>query len=360
MTRPKIYIDGVLKTWGDRLYPEPVQMKRTKKGLTLDRIVPRTKPAQKTTSGATRTRKTLAMTTKKVPEVMVKITGGGKGMKVIRAHLDYISRNGKEPLETELGEIVEGRDAIKELREDWEYGAFGVIPEESNQRQAFNIILSMPAGTDRVAVHNAAREFAREQFGDRKYVFASHHDEPHPHVHICVAARGFDGTRLNPRKAVLQAWRESFAEHLREHGIEANATRRQARGITKTPVPQPVVNMKKKRKQHPKYYRDPASRPNPGNPYADKQAVTQRTVIEGYRQMAAALVESEDAEDWKQALKIVELVKSIPAFQAMFQQPQTQQMAQEQPPRAQKRTRVPERSSVPPKNQKRDDRDMDQ
>jgi hypothetical protein len=50
-----------------------------------------------------------------------------------------------------------------------------------------------------------------------------------PHVHLCVKARGIDGIRINPRKDDLQRWRERFAERLREHGVEAEATRRAER-----------------------------------------------------------------------------------------------------------------------------------
>jgi hypothetical protein len=313
MTAPKVFVDGILQTWGERLYPEPVKMTKGKKGLTSARVKPRATPSAKkpTTGGAIRAKQTLKSTVKKTPEVMVKVTGGGRGMKAIRAHLDYISRNGQEPLETDQGDIVHGSEALKDLREEWEVGSFGVVPEESNRRHAYNIILSMPPGTDRKGVHHAARDFATEQFGGQyKYVFVSHHDESHPHVHLCVAARGLDGTRLNPRKDDLQQWRESFAEHLREHGIEANATRRQARGIEKKPVPQ-AVNQMRKRGVQPKHYESPNGRPNPANPYAEKQSRTRKQVVQAYGEIAKALAESEDVDDRKTAVEIVELVKAM-------------------------------------------------
>jgi hypothetical protein len=57
-----------------------------------------------------------------------------------------------------------------------------------------------------------------------------HTDEPHPHVHVVVKAISEDGVRLNIRKTTLRAWRQEFARHLREHGVEANATERAVRG----------------------------------------------------------------------------------------------------------------------------------
>ena len=40
------------------------------------------------------------------------------------------------------------------------------------------------------------------------------------------------GKRLNPRKADLHRWRETFAEKLRGHGVEAEASRQATRGQT--------------------------------------------------------------------------------------------------------------------------------
>lgn len=106
------------------------------------------------------------------------------------------------------------------------------IPEQSDRRkEAFNIVLSMPPGTDRQAVHEAVRAFAQAQFQDYQYVFAAHNDEKHPHVHLCVKATSCRRIRLNPRKNDLQAWREHFAEKLEDYGIEANTTPRRARGV---------------------------------------------------------------------------------------------------------------------------------
>jgi hypothetical protein len=50
---------------------------------------------------------------------------------------------------------------------------------------------------------------------------------------MVVKAIGYDGTRLNIRKATLREWRREFARHLREHGVAANATERAVRGVTK-------------------------------------------------------------------------------------------------------------------------------
>jgi len=50
-------------------------------------------------------------------------------------------------------------------------------------------------------------------------------------VHISVRAESKHGRRLNPRKADLQRWRETFAEKLRGWGIDAEASRQASRGV---------------------------------------------------------------------------------------------------------------------------------
>jgi hypothetical protein len=52
-------------------------------------------------------------------------------------------------------------------------------------------------------------------------------------VHLSVKAEAIDGKRLNPRKTDLHRWRETFAEKLRELGVEAEATRQASRGANR-------------------------------------------------------------------------------------------------------------------------------
>ena len=222
--------------WAEKLfYPVSLKGKAPKKDPTSKNLG---KTAVKVLSSHARVRAQIVRTTRRSPEVMVKITnrlGAGKGMVAIRNHLSYISRNGKLELETDTGERLPGRNAIADYSEELKRQIRGSpIPEVSNRREAFNIILSMPAGTPPDKVQEAAREFLKEEFGDRhRYCFTLHTDTDKPHVHACVLAAPLrKGKRLNPRKADLQRWREGFAEQLRNSGIDANATPRRSRGAT--------------------------------------------------------------------------------------------------------------------------------
>jgi hypothetical protein len=218
-------IDGVLITWGDRLfYPD-------------NRIV-KVKPQPKLNGDPARQRAAAirerieATVVRRAPQVMVKVTGGGRGMKAIAAHFRYISKNGRLDIEDERGETMRGKDALPELADDWRFGGTLIddIAEPGHRREAFNIMLSMPHGTDPLTVQKAAREFAQSELADHKLVMVLHDHQANPHVHISARAESNHGKRLNPRKADLQRWRETFAEKLRERGVEAEATRQATRG----------------------------------------------------------------------------------------------------------------------------------
>jgi hypothetical protein len=100
-----------------------------------------------------------------------------------------------------------------------------------NPKLVHNIILSMPSKTPPARLLAASRGFAREEFAlKHRYAMVLHTDQAHPHVHLVVSAHNSDGGRLNIQKADLRRWREQFARHLRNHGLEANATPAQLRG----------------------------------------------------------------------------------------------------------------------------------
>lgn len=222
--------------WAEKIfYPVSLKGKVPNKDTTSKKLGA---AAAKAFTSHARIRAQIARTTRRTPEVMVKITnrlGAGKGMTAIREHFSYISRNGKLELETDTGELIADKASRESYAREWQEQVRGKpIAEVSPRREAFNIILSMPAGTPPDKVREAASEFLKEEFGDRhRYCFVLHTDTDKPHVHACVLAAPLTkGKRLNPRKADLQRWREGFAEQLRQRGIDANATPRRARGAT--------------------------------------------------------------------------------------------------------------------------------
>jgi hypothetical protein len=222
-------VDGVLIQWGDRLFYPGNRIVR-------GRALPKLRDMSTRDRAATIRARIEATVVRRAPQAMVKVTGGGRGMKAIAAHFRYISKNGRLDIEDERGEKMRGKDVLRELADDWRFGGT-LIDDVSPRREALNIMLSMARGTDPLAVQRAAREFARVELADHKYVMVLHDHQANPHVHISVRAESRHGKRLNPHKADLQRWRETFAEKLREWGIDAEATRQATRGRSKNYEP---------------------------------------------------------------------------------------------------------------------------
>ena len=80
-------------------------------------------------------------------------------------------------------------------------------------------------------------------------MIALHTDTKNPHVHLTVKNLGYDQTRLHIPKGKTQEWRESFASHLRQHGVEAEATQRIVRGVTRKGTVGVVKQMLKRQVQ---------------------------------------------------------------------------------------------------------------
>jgi len=182
----------------------------------------------------------IARTVRRVPEVMVKVSGGGNSLEAVAAHFRYITRKGTLELETDDGERVTGSGVACNLVDDWDLEIDLAIDRwdrmvggrrASTAKLVHNIVLSMPAGTSPQKLLAASREFAREEFAlQHRYALVLHTDQDHPHVHLVVNAHKREGGRLNIRKAHLRRWREQFARQLRRQGVEANATPAQIRG----------------------------------------------------------------------------------------------------------------------------------
>lgn len=360
----KTVIDGIIKDWGERLHYAPVKGSKgrnIRSGGSTKAATPAPRP-----SGPA-TKEKVARTAKKTAEVMVKISGGGKNMKHIKAHMDYISRNGDVEIEDENGDIHRGMEDVREVRDAWAKGKIGIPYEGEKRKEAFNIVLSMPPGTDRQAVKDAAREFAKEQFGKHQYVFAAHDDERHPHVHLAVKAVGHDGIRLNPRKGDLQFWREQFAEKLRDQGIEANATPRRARGIVQKAEKQAVLHIDRdhaagKRKAPAKVTASQRQQAEGGpireNPAQSNIEASLKDVQRAYGQIARELAKG-DGDDKRLAVDIVKLVQQMPLPLSRHEQrvQALQESGQEQsqrPGAAPKRATPPDRQQAQKPDQGRD------
>ncbi len=293
-------IDGVLVLWGDRLfYPG----NRIVRGSSTPKL-----SAEATRQRAKEIRARIEATVvRRAPQVMVKVTGGGRGMRAIAAHFRYISKNGRLDIEDERGDVRHGKEALRDLVDDWRYGGSYIADDAQpgRRREAFNIMLSMPRGTDPLAVQRAARAFAKEELGDHKYVMVLHDHQANPHVHISVRAESKHGKRLNPRKADLARWRETFAEKLRELGIDAEASRRAARGRVRTSEALWRIKAREDGRLHSDSHRSVKSSP--------RARETRAEAIEAWMQVGRALAMSADPTDSDLARAITAFIREMPA-----------------------------------------------
>lgn len=185
----------------------------------------------------------IARTVSRTPEVMIKVLSqGGQNLGAVQRHFDYLGRSGELEIETDDGRL-QGKGVEKELLEDWDLdldahrrrNELTAVSGREPPKLVLKLMFSMPPKTPPDRVLAAVRNFAREELSlKHRYAMVLHTDEPHPHVHMVVKAVSEQGVRLNIRKATLREWRREFARHLREQGIEANATERAVRGESRT------------------------------------------------------------------------------------------------------------------------------
>jgi hypothetical protein len=178
-------------------------------------------------------------TVRRAPEVVVKVLPhASNDLKAVGKHLDYIGRKGKLELESDDGERLSG-PMEKDLLDRWDLdlddvrrqGGLAATKSRQPPKLVHKLMFSMPPGTPPEKVLEAVRTFAREEFwGQHRYAFVLHTDEPHPHVHLVLKAVSEEGARLNIKKATLRQWRSEFARNLRLLGVESNATERAVRG----------------------------------------------------------------------------------------------------------------------------------
>jgi hypothetical protein len=185
----------------------------------------------------------IQLTVHRAPEVVVKVLPrASNDLKAVGKHLDYIGRKGALELESDDGEHLAGRVG-EDLLDDWDLDIDNVRRQgdlvatngKEPPKLVHKLMFSMPPGTPPDKVLKAVRNFAREEFwGQHRYAFVLHTDEPHPHVHLVLKAVSEEGVRLNIKKATLRHWRSEFARNLRLLGLDANATERAVRGDSRT------------------------------------------------------------------------------------------------------------------------------
>ena len=222
----------------DRLFPEAMRYHKGRVGRLQHRKSPgaglpqlvRLSPRQKLTGIVRRS-----------PEVILKIGRANiRCLKHMQAAADYISRNGKLEIEDQDGLMLDSKEKIQASIRQW--GLQSQMPQdessEDTRSHGRRIILSMPTGTPTEGFKAACRQWAQDCLSGHDHLIAFHTAEndqktTQPHCHILLRTVGHDGRRFHVDNARREAMREHFASCLRDQGIEANATQRWQRGVTR-------------------------------------------------------------------------------------------------------------------------------
>lgn len=162
------------------------------------------------------------------PPAIIKVLSRGKGSAYPLRGAAYISR-GDNPLqatlflEDEFGNQHYGDlETVERLIDTWS----PLFSGRANGTSAIHLMVSSPKGTAGNVVMDAAREFFKDQFPDRKYLLALHTDTTFHHVHGIVSYRSLDQKILPTSREDLGIWRSGWAQALSEQGVAVNAERR--------------------------------------------------------------------------------------------------------------------------------------
>ena len=305
-----IDVDGILHDWGERWdwsHNNPAKNQSRAGGGKLQFRF------NSVGGGRRNIRSALNAIVRRTPQAVVKITGGGRGMKAMAVHLKYIAREGEVELIDEQGIKTRDLDGVEDLARGMEFGGGDVVPEHSNKREAHNVVLSMPPGTDRFRFEQAVNAFIKDEFDGCQYAIAHHVDEAHPHAHVMIKAVKLDGKRLNPRKGDIARWRAGFAGSLRAHGIEADATPRQARLERARGVSQARVHEAEKDRGRPQKTLKPgvaaATRRKQMQDRQGEAVATRRQAVKDLWAVHAALKSTNRGDDMKLARELSTMLR---------------------------------------------------
>jgi hypothetical protein len=135
---------------------------------------------------------------------------------------------------------------------------------------------------------------------------------------------GHDGKRLNPRKAVLQVWRERFAGELRLRGIAAEATPRRTRGRARKADRGAVLALRKReitpyvdRRAREEVLREAQNGTSVERPWEQQIQSRQEAIRRTYLVYATELERTGQAPDQALAREIREFVRDMPGIETM-------------------------------------------
>lgn len=183
------------------------------------------------------------------PQAVIRIVpgGGARTAAQICNQWTYLSRKGEVQLqlsERHLGVMLQ-KEHVKPLAQSWavQTGCYHLSqPDADSIRElTTHIVVSFPLATELDAAFAAGRAWAEEIFGSGRnggtfdYLTACHSDRPHPHVHLVVNRRAFEGhwLKISRRHPNLNydRLRTAMVDIAYRYNISLEATSRAERGL---------------------------------------------------------------------------------------------------------------------------------
>ena len=119
----------------------------------------------------------------RAPEVMIKVSGGARTLHGVKRSLSYFSRNGTLTMEGDAWEPLTGKGFQHDLVLDWGLDLEELTRQSSRAirvnrrppRLVYNVIFSMPPGTDAHKVRRAVKKFVETEFRSKhRYALVLH------------------------------------------------------------------------------------------------------------------------------------------------------------------------------------------
>jgi hypothetical protein len=112
------------------------------------------------------TKDRLRRTVARVPEVVIKVTGGGSESAGVLRYMNYISRNGTLMTVDQDGKRLGGKDHVRNVHSAWDLDLQRAHDKRGQMlHHSFNVIFSMPSKTAPDKLLEAVQAFASGYFG---------------------------------------------------------------------------------------------------------------------------------------------------------------------------------------------------
>lgn len=177
--------------------------------------------------------------------------------------------HGRDGVTYRLNKLIEKGAAIDDRRKSLSNVAdvrmaareWGRSLRSQSARDTMHLIISAKAGTDVVALTDAARAFLHDRFGDHKFMFGVHTDKEsagHIHAHAVITVKNESGQKIHPGPETFREWREVYAMHAQAQGLKIVATSARERASSQSYGPKDKAIV------------EAADRPRPGREARDR------------------------------------------------------------------------------------------